>query len=88
MPVLFTVPFSVMRVVSSITPPYCAPDRSRKVFSPNAGLDVLNNAIDFSPFRNYGLSPLDVEEKLLCLFNFNAAGNRESFREPLIKYFY
>jgi hypothetical protein len=51
-------------------------------------LDVLNNAIDFSPFRNYGLSPLDVEEKLLCLFNFNAAGNRESFREPLIKYFY
>jgi hypothetical protein len=49
MPVLFTVPFSVMWLASSIMPPYCPPERLRNVFSPSAGLDVFINAIEFSP---------------------------------------
>jgi hypothetical protein len=54
MPVLFTVPVSVIRVVSSITPPYCALERLRNVFSLSAGLDVFISAIQFFSFRNSG----------------------------------
>src|ERR1017187_8417071 len=49
-PVLFTVPLSVIRLVRSVTPPYWLPERSRNVFSPNAGLDVFISAIVFSPY--------------------------------------
>src|SRR5665213_2060755 len=53
MPVLFTVPFSVIRLVASIAPPYCAPGRLRNVFSLSAGFDVFINAIAYSPWCNY-----------------------------------
>ena len=45
MPVLFTVPLSVIRSAASIRPPYCASEILLKVFAPSAGLDVFISAI-------------------------------------------
>src|ERR1035438_5257699 len=56
MPVLFTVPLSVIRLAASIAPPYWLSERPLKVLLPSAGLEVLNNAIAFSPCRLFRLS--------------------------------
>src|ERR1035441_127822 len=55
-PVLLTVPLSVMRLAASIAPPYWLSERPLKVLLPSAGLEVLNNAIAFSPCRLFRLS--------------------------------
>src|ERR1035438_694867 len=75
MPVLFTVPVSVMRVVSSITPPYCVRGRFSKVFPFSAGLEVFINAIAYSPLRNYD-DPLvpDVARNIDRCFKFRTGG--------------
>ena len=46
MPVLFTVPLSVIRAAASTRlPPYWLRAASLKVFWPSAGFEVLNNAM-------------------------------------------
>src|ERR1039458_8804880 len=57
MPVLLTVPFSVMRPARSVMPPYPEPEMLRNVFSLSAGLDVFISAIGFSPYCRSGLWP-------------------------------
>ncbi len=45
-PVLFTVPLRVMRVVTSIDPPYWLSDTPRNVLSPRAGFEVFIRGIE------------------------------------------
>src|SRR5450631_2139673 len=57
MPVLFTVPLSVIRLATSIRPPdwppYCTSEILPNVFAPSAGLDVFISAIVSSPCCSY-----------------------------------
>jgi hypothetical protein len=80
---LFTVPVSVMRVVSSITPPYCVRGRFSKVFPFSAGLEVFIKAIAYSPLRNLDeLLALVLRETWIAASSLEQAGGGLLIPDP------
>src|SRR5579862_3696527 len=68
MPVLFTVPFTVMRAAASIVPPFRLPGMLRKVFGPRAGLEVFVRGMHSSPICEAGLGTGPASQESLTRY--------------------